>query len=77
MTMYNSVVGVDIGKFSFVVAVYNQKQTKEYANDAIGIKTFIQDYHKYLSKGLCIIETTGGYEMRVLLTLCEKGYAIH
>ena len=37
MTLYNSFVGVDIGKFSFVVAVYNQKQTKEYANDAIGV----------------------------------------
>ena len=77
MTLYNSFVGVDIGKFSFFVAVYNQKQTKEYANDTIGIKAFMQDYHKYLSKGLCILETTGGYEMRVLLTLCEKGYAVH
>ena len=77
MTLYNSFVGVDIGKFSFVVAVYNQKQTKEYTNDAIGIKAFMKDYHKYLSKGLCILETTGGYEMRVLLTLCEKEYAVH
>ena len=66
MTLYNNFVGVDIGKFSFVVAVYNQKQTKEYDNDAVGIKAFMQDYHKYLSTGLCILETTGGYEIRVL-----------
>jgi len=49
MTLYNSFVGVDIGKFSFVVAVHNQKQTKEYANDAIGIKAFMQDHCKYFS----------------------------
>ena len=77
MTLYDNFVGVDIGKFSFVIAVYNQKQVKEYDNDAVGINLFIKDYHKYLSKGLCILETTGGHEMRLLLTLCDKGYAVH
>lgn len=77
MTLYNNFVGVDIGKFSFVVAVYNQKQTKEYDNDAAGIQAFMRDYRQYLLGGLCILETTGGYEMRLLLTLCDKGYAVH
>lgn len=77
MTVYNNFVGVDIGKFSFVVAVYGQKQIKEYDNDASGIKSFIKDYQKYLLKGLCILETTGGYEMRLVLTLCESGYSVH
>jgi transposase len=77
MTLYNHFVGIDIGKFSFVVAVHGQKQTKEYDNDASGIKSFIKDYQKYLSKGLCVLETTGGYEMRLLLTLCEGGYSVH
>jgi transposase len=74
---YNNFVGVDIGKFSFVVAVHGQKQIKEYDNDSSGIKLFLKDYQKYLSKGLCVLETTGGYEMRLLLTLCEAGYAVH
>lgn len=77
MTLYDNFVGIDIGKFSFVVAVYNQKQIKEYDNDAVGIKAFLQDYQKFLSNGLCILEVTGGYEMRLLLTLCDKGYAVH
>lgn len=77
MTLYNNFVGVDIGKFSFVVAVHGQKQIKEYDNDASGIKSFIKDYQKYLSNGLCVLETTGGYEMRLVLTLCETGYSVH
>lgn len=77
MTLYNNFVGVDIGKFSFVVAIHGQKQIKEYDNDASGIKSFINDYKKYLIKGLCILETTGGYEMRLVLTLCEAGYCVH
>lgn len=77
MTLYNNFVGVDIGKFSFVVAIHGQKQVKEYDNDSSGIKSFIKDYQKYLSQGLCILETTGGYEMRLVLTLCEAGYSVH
>src|SRR5688500_4262314 len=77
MTLYNNFVGVDIGKFSFVVAVHGQKQIKEYDNDASGIRSFIKEYQKYLLQGLCILETTGGYEMRLVLTLCEAGYFVH
>lgn len=65
------------GKFSFVVAIHGQKQVKEYDNDPSGIKSFIKDYQKYLSQGLCILETTGGYEMRLVLILCEAGYSVH
>lgn len=77
MTLYNNFIGIDIGKFSFVVAIYNQKQIKEYDNDAAGIKDFMDDYRQHLLKGLCVLETTGGYEMRLLLSLCDKGYAVH
>jgi transposase len=77
MILYNNFVGVDIGKLTFVVAVHNQKQTKEYENTPDGIKEFIKEYRDVLSKGLCILETTGGYEMRLLLTLCDKNIAVH
>ncbi|WP_284450923.1 IS110 family RNA-guided transposase [Methylophaga thalassica] len=77
MTVYTNFIGVDIGKFSFVVSVYGVKAIKEYDNDAVGIKSFIKDYRPYLSKGLCVLETTGGYEMRLVLSLCEAGYSVH
>lgn len=77
MTLYNNFVGVDIGKFSFVVAVHGQKLVKEYDNAPSGINSFIKDYKKQLSQGLCILETTGGYEMRLVLILCDAGYSVH
>lgn len=77
MSLYNNFVGVDIGKFNFVVAIHGQKKTREYTNDSSGIKSFIKDYHQFLSQGLCILETTGGYEMHLVLTLCESRYSVH
>ncbi len=32
---------------------------------------------KSLKEGLCILETTGGHETRLLLTLCEQGFKVH
>lgn len=43
MTLYQNFIGIDIGKFNFVVAVYNDKQTKEYENNYAGIAEFIKE----------------------------------
>lgn len=77
MSLYNNHVGIDIGKFTFVASVYGSKKTHEYDNNAVGIKSFINEFKEVLKVGLSILETTGGYEMRLLLTLCDKGYAVH
>lgn len=77
MTEYTNFIGIDIGKFTFVVATYGNKITKEYTNDSSGITSFIKDHKKDLKTALCILETTGGHEMNVLLTLCDKEIAVH
>jgi transposase len=77
MQAYNNFVGIDIGKLTFVVALYGNKKIREYENNPEGIEHFIRDYRSILSKGLSVLETTGGYEMRLLLTLCDKGFAVH
>lgn len=77
MEFYNNFIGIDIGKLSFVVSVYGSKKVKEYENNPEGIGYFLKDYRLILEKGLSVLETTGGYEMRLLLTLCEKGFAVH
>ena len=77
MSLYDNYIVIDIGKFNFIVSMYGLKKTQEYNNDTVGIKTFIKEFKKSLKDGLCIIETTGGHEMRLLLTLCEQGFKAH
>lgn len=77
MSLYSNYIGIDIGKKTFVVAVYASKKTHEYENNLTGIKAFINDFKSKLKHALTVLETTGGYEMRLLLTLCDSGYAVH
>lgn len=77
MEFYNNFIGIDIGKLSFVVAVYGSKKVREYENNPEGIAHFLKDYRSVLATGFSVLETTGGYEMRLLLTLCESGFAVH
>lgn len=77
MPLYNNFIGLDIGKFNFVVAIYGNKETKEYTNDSNGITEFMKDFKQELANSLCILETTGGYEMPLLLNLCAKDVAVH
>lgn len=77
MEVYTNFIGIDIGKFNFVVALHGNKATKEYENNPSGINLFKKDYKSLLSTSLCILETTGGYETKLLFTLCDKGFAVH
>lgn len=77
MITYESFIGIDIGKYNFVVALHGNKKVDDYENTPCGIAEFIKAYKRYLIKGLCILETTGGYEMGVLLALCSCEFAVH
>jgi hypothetical protein len=39
MRLYNNFIGINIGKFTFVVALHGEKTTQEYANTLEGIQT--------------------------------------
>ena len=67
MVEYNNFIGIDIGKFNFVVNIFGQKTTKEFENTDSGIASFIKEYKKKFSSSLYVLETTGGYEMKLLL----------
>lgn len=78
MSLYNNFIGIDIGKDNFVVAIYGNKNTKEYENNKTGIKNFISDYKRLINyNSLSILETCGGYELELLFTLYKKGFAVH
>lgn len=77
MKEYNNFIGIDIGKDSFVVCENAGKKTHTYMYDTSGIKIFLKDFKTSLKKALCILETTGGYEMNLLCVLCKKDIAVH
>lgn len=77
MKLYNNFVGIDIGKVNFVVGVNGKKEVREYENNCEGMERFLKDYRSMLSNAFIVLETTGGYEMRLLLTLCEKNFSVH
>lgn len=77
MTVYNNFIGIDIGKFNFVASVYGSKSTTEYKNSSLGIAQFIEENKDILENSLCVLETTGGYELDVLYSLLEKGFKVH
>ncbi len=77
MELYRNFIGIDIGKHSFTVAVHGKASTREYDNTEGGIASFLRAYRSRLIKGLSILEPTGGYELKLLLTLSDAGYAVH
>lgn len=48
-----------------------------YSNNATGIARFIKENKLALSSGLCVVETTGGHEIQLLLALCDVGFSVH
>jgi transposase len=78
MTYYNNFIGIDIGKYNFVVTLHGDKKVAEYKNGATGIASFLEDYQSVLlPNSLCILEVTGGYELELLFTLLRKSIPVH
>ena len=77
MSKYQNFIGIDIGKFNFVAALHGSSKTREYENTPAGLKEFRKDFRRELPTALVVLETTGGYEMKVLLFLCDKQYNVH
>lgn len=48
MESYSNFIGIDIGKFSFVVSHLGSKKTNEFNNDDSGIALFIKEYSSQL-----------------------------
>jgi transposase len=74
---YLAFVGIDIGKYEFVVAEYKAKKTHTYQNNESGWSDFFQDYFSLIKSGLVVLETTGGYENGLVIFLVEKNIAVH
>jgi len=77
MELYSNFIGIDIGKYEFFVATHGKKLVKSYENNSAGIGCFLSDYKHKLKRSFCVLEATGGYEMALLLALCQRKFAVH
>lgn len=77
MQVYQTFIGIDMAKSTFVVAVHGHSKTTTYDNTPAGIDHFIQDHHAQLKEALCVLETTGGYENALLYHLVGENLSIH
>jgi transposase len=70
-------IGIDIGKFEFVRGIYGQKDTKTYSNDETGIALFIKEHEAILPEALTVVETTGGFEIKLIKAMLNEKYVVH
>lgn len=75
--MYQTFIGIDIGKKTFVVACAEQKATFEFDNSKEGFKLFYQQFKSILPSAFVVLETTGGYEMPLLDYLISHKVPVH
>jgi transposase len=76
MEKYHNFIGIDIGKFNFVVSIFGSKSTTEYENSASGIEEFISKHRDILPNSLSVVEATGGHELALLNQFIEAGYPV-
>lgn len=77
MTFYQNFIGIDISKSDFVVALSSTKQTYRFENDQKGWSDFHNQFRQLLANALVVLETTGGYELGLLLYLNTHDVAVH
>lgn len=77
MALYNNFIGIDIGKFNFVVGIYGQKSIKELENSDSGIALFIREYKEKYASALYVLENTRGYEKNLLLQMSRTQLNVH
>ncbi len=74
MSLYNYFIGIDIGKFNFVVNFHGNKKVYEYENNNSGIKIFIKEHKVLLSESLVILEVTGGLRSCIISNSLQEKY---
>lgn len=74
---YKNFIGIDIGKFEFVVAVHGSKQVQSFENNASGWIIFGKKFKSEFKDSLVIVEATGGHELGLILFLRKLKIAVH
>lgn len=75
--LYSRFLGIDIGKQEFISHLKGDDKTRTYQNNRIGFKKFANEHSDTLSGTLIVLETTGGYESKLLDFLLAKNASVH
>ena len=68
-------VGIDVGKDTLDIYVYECKKHWQVSNTSEGVKTLIKQLNRYQLTRV-LVEATGGYERRLVESCAEKGMPI-
>lgn len=74
---YNTILGIDVSKFDFVVATHLSKKVKTYENSQKGFKSFFLDFKKSFKNCLIVLEDTGGYENKLISYITKLKIDLH
>ena len=74
---YNTYIGIDIGKFEFIMNIHGTKAVDAYTNDLEGFKRMYKTHKKAFKDALVVLETTGGYERKVIEFLQARTVSVH
>lgn len=75
--VYNNFIGIDISKRNFVVSINTKEGTNSFNNTLLGFAKFKKEFKDKLPSSLIILETTGGYENKLVEFLINNKYKVH
>ena len=75
--LYQNFIGMDIGKFEIVVGIHGSKKIHSFENNQEGWKQFVKSWKDELKQALIVLETTGGYELGIILYLNKLKYKVY
>lgn len=77
MEIYNNFIGIDIGKFEFVVNIHGSKTTFAYSNNLEGFSQLFEELKDSFENALVVLEVTGGYERLAVVELQKRNVVVH
>jgi transposase len=75
--VYHKFIGIDIGKYDFYVAIYDNNKATKYCNSSAGFSKMYTDLSTELEQALVVLETTGGYETKLIDYFLSQGISVH
>src|SRR5262245_50311400 len=74
---YQHFLGVDVGKVTLGVCHHTTGKCEEVSNTAKGIADFLKKSGEWLCDAYWVVDTTGGWERKLIAALLAHGVTVH